>query len=234
MKNLGLRDDIQVIGNSISDEFFYPPQDVASQCIFPLKEGCILFGAWTRWRGIKRLDLLLAAFNKAYKRNNKLRLVIAGPIEPQQQKSLLLDFIHANGLNECVQYLGSVGRDEIHKLAYMVDCVVVSSDFETFALPVIEGMAAGKPAIVTKCNGPESVVTNDRLGKVVEKDNDVQLSDAMLEVAQELDMFDADYIKKYAFENFSQTSIGNKYHSLLKEAIRQHSISLSIFKKHND
>src|SRR5690606_35601164 len=137
-----------------SHGFFTPPSNGGDEKDRALKELCSegsMFGAWTRWRKIKRLDLLLDAFASAYAQNNKLRLVVAGPIEPND--SLIANFIKTRAMERCVFYWGSATREEIQRIAFSVNCVVVPSDFETFGLPVIEGMAAGKPAIVTRCNG---------------------------------------------------------------------------------
>jgi glycosyltransferase involved in cell wall biosynthesis len=219
IRKSGIRDDLEVIDNPLSDAFFVPPTDSPSENLEALRrfsrEG-IVFGAWTRWRTIKRLDLLIEAFAKAHARNNSLRLVIAGPIEsPPDIDSL----IKQQQLGGCVLNWGLASREEIQRIAFAVDCVVVPSDFETFALPVIEGMAAGKPAIVTRCNGPEGLVCDKRLGRVVDRGSSAQLADAMGEVAASIDSFDAAFIRGYASARYSASHIGERYSTLLANVI---------------
>jgi len=217
IRDAGVRNDIAVIENPLSEAFFVAPTcsgiGEKFDALQKILSGGPVFGAWTRWRSIKRLDLILEAFASAHAKNSRLRLVIAGPIEIDQAH--VASIIEGTGIADTVLFWGRATREEIHRLAFLVDCVVVPSDYETFALPVIEGMAAGKPAIVTRCNGPEGVVSNPRLGRVVDRGNSQDLAAAMLEFASEVKGFDAEFIKAHAREHYAASRIGVRYSALL-------------------
>ena len=221
IRNTGIRDDIAVIPNPLSRFFFtYPLEGEIHQQtrrVRELKKAGIVFGAWTRWRHIKRLDLLIEAFSAAFKRNNQIRLVIAGPVEIDLEE--IFQSPHWEPIADAVQFLGPATRQDIHRLAFSVDCIVVPSDFETFALPVVEGMAAGKPAIVTRCNGPEGLIPDSRFGLVVDRGSCDQLAESILYMADHLSHFDRDLIRAHAIELYRTDRIGERYVRLISSAI---------------
>lgn len=219
MKQAGIARPIRVMGNAVGEEHFRRPKSEGNEKIISLRQafaGATLFGAWTRWRKLKRLDLLLSAFSIAYACNASIRLVVAGPIEAEYKNM----FIRGPGFYDGVFYYGHASRDEILHLAHMVNCIVVPSDYETFALPVIEGMAAGKPAIVTRCNGPEDTVSSSRLGRVVDRGDVDQLAAAILEIAECQRDFDSNFIREYAYARYSPASIGEQFARELRAIAR--------------
>lgn len=106
--------------------------------------GWPVFGGWTNWRPIKRLDVLLDAFDIVKQELPEARLVIAGPVDAGFKE--LLD-------RPGVTPLGNIGRAEVRQLASTVDVCCVPSDLETFGLPVIEALAEGTPVVSTNCDG---------------------------------------------------------------------------------
>lgn len=200
MIDLGVRNDIEVVPNPISDGFFEKPQGVYAfdKDFFSWSGGRFVFGAWTRWRHFKRIDILLDAFKMLSESNDEALLFIGGPIEDGFDDISLQEWIAENGLDVRIWIYGETDRDHIHRFAHYVDSVVVPSDFETFALPALEGQAAGKPVVATRCGGPESIVTSDALGRVVVKDDAEALADAMMEVMRNREGFDSEEIVRSA------------------------------------
>lgn len=149
-----------------------------------------IFGAWTAWRQIKRLDLLLDSMVSILQSHPQTCLIVAGPF-PKWAPTRL----EKENLGSHVLLLGEINRRQIKTLANIVDCVLVPSDHETFALPVIEGFAAGIPAIVTRCGGPEDLVSHNQLGRVVPKGDFLKFADAMRDVIASYQDFDSEAIK---------------------------------------
>lgn len=225
IKDLGVRKDIACLPNALSDEFFVPPSTSGKYRKWAGKE--FLFAGWTRWRDFKRVDLLLKAFAKIIDYGCQAKLVIAGPVEPDDNEKWVKEFIKEKGLAVQVWLTGEVPRDDIYQLAYDCDCCVVPSDYETFGLPALESLAAGKPAVVTKCNGPEFVVNNENLGRCVERGSEDDLFKGMLEIYENRDQFDRDALKKSAYERFSRTAAGKKFTELYEQLLNNPG-------KHND
>jgi glycosyltransferase involved in cell wall biosynthesis len=104
----------------------------------------------------KRLDLALAAF----------RLLKAA--RPEASLTILGDFPYAKGLRrllsdhadvEGIDYRSSLARSEVPRLLRRADAIIQPSESENLGSAVLEGLAAGLPAIVGPTNG-----TKDYLG----------------------------------------------------------------------
>ncbi len=222
MTGIGVRDDVGVLPNALSDEFFTPPRpeaDRTGKSIRTWAEGGFVFGGWTRWRRFKRCDLLLQAFREVRNRTGNARLVIAGPIEPESDRERMRSYVAENDLEDHVWFFGAADRAQIHQLAHAVDCGVVPSDCETFGLPALEVQAAGKPVVTTRCNGPEYVINSEELGRTVEKNNAGELAAAMTEVYEKADRFDKQAIRDNAFRRFSRTSVSPQFTSLYRKVL---------------
>lgn len=64
-------------------------------------------------------------------------------------------------LNNRVHFLGF--RNDVERILKTVDIVILSSHWEGFGLSAVEGMAAGKPVIVSNVPGLSNVVGNEEL-----------------------------------------------------------------------
>lgn len=221
MRDLGVRHDIGFMPVPLSDGFFTPPRDMG-----PFREWAghsFLFAAWTHWRQlIKREDLLLKAFEKVRESTNS-KLLLAGPFAKAEHERWVRSFIIEEGLEHDVWLYGFASRPEIHQIAHSCDCAVLSSDRETFGLMALEGLAAGRPVVTTRCNGPEFLVDSEELGRTVEKGSVEALAQAMLEVVCQRGSFDSDYIKKHTYERFSCTAVAPRFPDLYRSiAHREH------------
>ena len=97
------------------------------------------------------------------------------------------------------------------------DAFVLSSEYETFGVVLIEAMSCGLPVISTKCGGPESIIINDKLGLLVEKNNVNALSNGMNDILNK--KYDSQDIREYVIGSFSQIAIANKLKVVYKEII---------------
>lgn len=222
MVKVGVRPDISVIPNALSDEFFQDPKtsfDLGWDEGENTAEKLFVYGGWTRWREIKRVDLLLKAFKKVYSQHPDTRLFIAGPIEPESNADWAADYIKENGLVKAVRVFGTANREQIHQIAHGIDCSVVSSDYETFGLPALEALAAGKPVVTTRCNGPEWLVHDERFGRCVERGSSTALAGAMLEVYDSRYGFDSDFIRSETWNNFSRTAVSRQWSDAIHRAV---------------
>jgi glycosyltransferase involved in cell wall biosynthesis len=217
MMNIDVKDEVGYLPNIISDAFFERPKDLG---VFKDWVGDnFLFAGWTRWREFKRPDLLVQAFAEVCACIQNVRLVLAGAIESDEHKKMIELLIKEQGLEEYVWLYGDATRQEIHQLAHSCDCCVVPSDFETFGLPALEAIAAGRPVVTTRCGGPESIITSDNLGRVVEKGNKDALVQAMIEIVNNREHINSDEIIRYAREHYSLDTLSRKLKSMYSKVI---------------
>lgn len=119
-------------------------------------------------------------------------------------------------LNDRVTLFGSATHEEIITQLSESDCFLSSSLVETFGIVVIEAMASGLPSVVTRSGGPEEIITKDFLGRVSTFDVEDYAND-MLEVMN--NKWDADIIRQYAVDNYSDDVVTIKKIELYKEVL---------------
>lgn len=118
-----------------------------------------------RFSEAKDQPTLIRAVSKL-SRDIHLVLVGEGPLMDDNKK--LAEIL---GVPDRVHFLGF--RQDIPRILKTVDIVVLSSHWEGFGLAAVEGMAAGKPVLVSGVEGLVEVV--DRAGIVFETRNDESL-----------------------------------------------------------
>lgn len=150
----------------------------------------------------KNHQLLLEAFAQLKKnaKYSNAKLWIAGS---GVEYVNIINAIAKLNLQEDVKMLGLLNRDQILQVIKDCNTVVLSSNFETFGVVLIEGMLFGKPVIATKCGGPESFV-NDSCGILVDKQNKNQLCDAMAKLVNNIDSYNPEQIRSYTLQEFGE------------------------------
>lgn len=217
MKSFGIRDSIGCLPNAIPDYFFNAPEDPG-----PFREWAgenFVFAGWTRWREVKRLDLLIRAFAEVHQKHPDTRLIIAGGIEPRRQQDLIYSLLDIHGILDSVLLFGAVGRKEVHQLAHASDCYVMPSDYEALPLPALESMAAGNPVVATRCHGPESIITSDELGRLVGKSDVKALAEAMADVYSGREGFRKSFIQNTARDRYSVASVGGRIREMYNDLL---------------
>lgn len=156
----------------------------------------------------KRQDRLILAFNSVINNFPNVELHIAGD-GPDQ--AVLEKLVAKLGLRSHVKFHGLLKRQDVFKLMRSCDIFALSSDYETFGVVLIEAMACGLPVVATKCGGPESIVTEEWLGRLTKRD-DKSFTQGLLDVIKDLQAkrFDSFRISKHARTEYSYEAIGKR------------------------
>ncbi|MDE6386402.1 MAG: glycosyltransferase [Lachnospiraceae bacterium] len=110
---------------------------------------------------------------------------------------------------ECIFY-GDCPRDKVYEIVSQMDFFVSSSILECSGVSVQEAMLLGKPVLVTKSGGANSLVTNDT-AIVVDKGSTQALADGLEEMIRKYKEFDTAAIKEYAENKFEISHISRQY-----------------------
>ena len=102
-----------------------------------------------------------------------------------------------------VNFLGRISQERVREEMMKSDCFVLSSNFETFGVVLIEALACGLPLIATKCGGPEDIV-NEQNGILIDVENQLQLEDAMITMYKNAHNYDKEKLRNYAKEKFGE------------------------------
>jgi len=190
--------EIQVVPNFVPDLFFKE--------ITPLPHKPFRFVAVGRLVSGKQFDLLIEAFVQAFKDNKDVFLDIIGFGD---QYSVLEELIGSIQCGDQVTLLGSMDRTEIEQYYRKCHALVISSNLETFGVPLIEAFACGMPVVTTNVLGALEYTSHENT-VVVEPDNKEQLAEAMVKLWQNYENYDRKAIAEFAKEHFSEDVIARR------------------------
>jgi len=113
------------------------------------------------WEGIYGVDILLNAFQVAYARNKKLRLVLLGdgPLHPE-----INHFIANHGLIDVVYRPGMVSHEQMSEYYRAADLYMSCALSDGTSISLLEAFASGLAVIITDRPGNREWVVQDRNG----------------------------------------------------------------------
>lgn len=112
----------------------------------------------------KGIDILLAAVSKLQRRKD-LHITIAGMGTMQSIVEDACNRIHN------LDYVGLLSRDEIRRLFWSSDVLVIPSRTEGLPSAIMESMSTGMPILATDVGEIPNVITDQKEGKLVERDS---------------------------------------------------------------
>jgi glycosyltransferase involved in cell wall biosynthesis len=189
--------EFELCPNVITDDFFIDPKDVKkSNEIFQFVNVAILDER-------KNQGLILEAFAKNYRGDEKFSLVIAGDgplLEPLRKLAVEL------GIERQVGILGYQNRGQIIDLLDASHCFVLASHSETFGVVVIEAMARGIPAISSRIDGTREIFNADN-GLLFEPNSLDDLGAKMNEVVENYSNFEPGKIIDSVKSNYGPDAV---------------------------
>lgn len=196
LRDLRLKQPVEIhaVPNGVDTELFAP---VAAE-----PRGNEVRALWVGHHvPVKRVDVLLSAFRKAYDSQPNLRLTLVGEGELKRVAQARIEEL---GLSGIVSLEPALERTKVADAMCQHDFLVISSETETFGVVAAEAMSCGIPVLSTRCGGPESILEDGRTGMLVDKDEDSLASGLMdMAAAVELDKFDPQFIRQRAIKLFS-------------------------------
>lgn len=162
----------------------------------------------------KNQSMLIKAFAQVFSnRNVTLTIVGDGP-----EYDALKRLIEKLQMQKQIFLYGRASREEVKKLLQQSDAFVLSSQYETFGVVVIEAMACGLPVVATKCGGPESIVQDDKVGLLSEIDV-LALAESMSLLYEHQDDYNAEYIAGYVKEYFSEKVVVKQLYEVYQSVL---------------
>lgn len=148
---------LHFIDNPIDDRFF----DVADET----EPGNILFvGAALERKGLLYLAEAVSIL-KAGGARFKVRVV--GPASDQAYLARVKSYVAHNSLEDCFDFLGLVGEDEVLRRYGKCAMLVLPSIEETAPMAISQAQAAAKPVVATSVGGIPEMVEDDVTGYTV-------------------------------------------------------------------
>lgn len=159
---------------------------------------------------VKRFDTVIRQFRNTFPNQMDMRLVIVG------SGSEKADLIQKAEGDSRIRFTGEICANQLSELIAESNALVSFSRYETFAAPVAEAWASGKPAVVSDKSGIASYMNED-LGYVVPAYSEEFLGEAMMKIYQQYSRYDSEKIREFALENFSDAAILEKLRKMYCE-----------------
>ncbi len=164
----------------------------------------------------KNQELLIRSFEKLAKLNNNIYLNIAGD---GYMKKSLESLVKKLNIEKQVNFLGQISQGRVRYEMMKSDCFVLSSNFETFGVVLIEALACGLPLIATKCGGPEDIV-NEQNGILIDVENQLQLEDAMMTMYKNAYKYEKEKLRDDAKDRFGEKAF-------IKNAMKYYEVGIN-------
>lgn len=191
--------EFELCPNVITDDFFIDADNVKkSKDIFQFINVAILDER-------KNQRLILEAFAKNYRGDEKFSLVIAGDgllLAPLRELAIKL------GIEKQAKILGYQNRGQIIDLLDASHCFVLASHSETFGVVVIEAMARGIPAISSRIDGTKEIFNADN-GVLFEPNSLEDLAAKMNQVVENYSTFEPRKIIDSVKSNYGPDAVYN-------------------------
>jgi glycosyltransferase involved in cell wall biosynthesis len=104
--------------------------------------------------------------------------------------------------------------------SFMSECnaFVLSSNYETFGVVLIEAIALGKPVIATDCGGSTDIV-NQNNGVIVPVENPEMMGQAMYDMAVAKNKFSSQHIRDDCLNRFGSRAIATSLKAIYGDAL---------------
>jgi glycosyltransferase involved in cell wall biosynthesis len=176
-----------------------------------IPEGAILAGSLGNIRPAKAYHVLIESASLLIKQYPHLHFVIAGHQKPKLMNQLQSQIDEAN-LQDHFHFLGFC--DDTAEFLLQMDLFVLSSSSEGFSIATIEAMAAKLPAVVTRCGGPEEIITPEKNGLMVDVDNPKALAEGITRLIESPDLCNAlvEQAYRHVEKTFTIDAMLESYH----------------------
>ena len=164
----------------------------------------------------KGINELIAAFSKLSKQNNKVKLLLVGPLEQELNpisKVTLLEIQQNSNI------ISTGYQKDVRDYFALAKVLVFPSYREGFPNVVLQAEAMGLPCIVSNINGCNEIVTNNYNGIIIPVKNEITIFDAM-QLLQE------DAVLYHSLQCRTRSSIENRFdqHIVWKALMEEYKI----------
>lgn len=166
---------------------------------------------------IKGYQFLLPAMQKILDTGHKAVLHIIGE---GVYKEHFMQMAKELGIEKSCFFYGDCTREKVYEIVSQMDFFVSASILECSGVSVQEAMLLGKPVLVTKSGGANSLVTEDT-AIVVDKGSTQALVDGLEEMIRRYADFDTEKIREYAERKFEISHISKQYMQIFNDLVSQ-------------
>ena len=162
--------------NGIDVEYFKPSEELRQEAQCIMKERVFTFVFIGRIVRDKGINELVTAFERLYKENSAIRLIVVGAFEEKLDPVLP----EVKGIMQSCPGIEMVGyQKDVRPFLLASDVLVLPSYREGFPNVVMQAGAMGLPCIVTDINGCNEIIVPNENGMIIPPKNEEALYGAM-------------------------------------------------------
>tara|TARA_R110001599_G_scaffold262322_1_gene462817 strand:- start:18356 stop:19453 length:1098 start_codon:yes stop_codon:yes gene_type:complete len=192
-----------VIYNGIDTALYYKRDSSSIRQALGLEKSDVLVGSLGNVRPAKSYDVLIKAAAIAIKEKPELHFIIAGDTKKEPLMSELNKLITKENIADKVHFIGF--QDNSADFLGQMDVFLLTSSSEGFSIATIEAIATGLPIIVTKCGGPEEIITDKTSNSLVAIGNAAAIAIALnLEPSKLVQAQHSNFTLKCVVDNYIQ------------------------------
>lgn len=173
------------------------------------KINCCIVAAFYS-KDIKGYQFLIPAIAQLKKRGMPIVLHIVGGGD---YFDYYVDMAKQLEVEDCVIFHGNCQKKKVYSLVSQMDFNISASIYECSGVSVEEALLLGRPMLVTRSGGANSLV-NDKVAIVVDRGSTEALVDGIEKMVEMLPHFNQEEIYDYAFRNFEIDQVSRKYMNL--------------------
>lgn len=163
----------------------------------------------------KNVSGLIRAFEKAWQKNKNLELNIVGE---GIDKTKYEDLVKKLNLEAHVHFKGRLMGNNLVNEINANDALIMFSNYETFCLVIIEAFACARPVITSNAGAIKSYMKPE-LGIMVDRQNEMQLTDAIIDFSIHYKNYNRSFIRNFAVENYSYEKVGERLNEVYDLAL---------------
>lgn len=123
------------------------------------------------------------------------------------------------GQAEAVAVLPHQPRPAMARLMADSDIYVLASHAESFGCVLIEAMASGRPVAATRCGGPEDIVTDPALGRLVPAGRPAEMAEAIAAIYHGEGLGPPEAMREHARRNYSYQEVARRLDGLYRRVL---------------
>ena len=204
----------QVIYNGVYDPSTIP-QDGKKDRVDGKINCCIVAAFYSKT--IKGYQYLLPAMAELKKMGRDIVLHVCGGGEYFEY---YVNLAKQLDIEDCVIFHGNCSKAQVYSIVSQMDFNISASLYECSGVSVEEALLLGKPMLVTRSGGANSLCTEEN-AIVVDKGSTKALVDGILAMTEKLPQFSKEKIYDYAFHNFEIDQVSQQYRNLYRSVLEK-------------
>lgn len=169
-----------------------------------------------RLEKVKRIDILLTAFQQLNQKYNNCHLIIAGKGHYEQELKILAKKMN---IESAISFVGFINQKKKEIYFCKSNIFVLPSSYETFGMVLLESMCFKVPIVASRVGGIPEIIEDKKTGLLFEAGNSKSLF-KKIEILYS-DEQKRNLLAKNAYnkllKDFCLNRMGNDYHNFVQE-----------------